>query len=728
MHLTNDRTRTSVGMLRAFITKNAVEPLKKSIGTARNDLFLYLGKTLIEQLGSSLILRSSWRNDSHSSTKKRQRRTNDEISLISELIVSFFEIAISCTSRDMPKARKDRDLFLQKIFDELKGVITFHLGPDASDSRPLAYSKAVGALLKQAVENDIRLSTTSIEFVLMQVMGLFSEDENEIVQWEIASLCLRINPDVVLNQNAISGSSSNRKANEILRKMLSKMDMSHVKKKSTDHDQIYNLRLHEVLIPLMRAFASVRDLPGFFEIWKLRLAESIYPSIWFDDDLLSTAQGLIEAGMSSAQINAILEEIESHFERLDSTQNKDINVSHLVILHCLVGGHYGEDSLSRLSQRIQSVYSTLATSVLTSSHTSGSLSWRIWRILTSINQQWLNAGVFLFANICQQLTENAFQMIEIDSNDVYGCRGKSCAFNYLASLCPFHATSDQSARDFTNLFDKSVNILLDLNNDICQQLDGDLFRVLKPRETQHNWSGKAVDIQSNDDLYLSCIARLLLQPTALYYIEKTTQRRILQQLSLLARHERYMKESPGSVVNYSWLWIRAQRCQAIFEQQSFAEDLRLRQSQNFVHSLGSVDSLRQNSTHEEYESALESLLNASVSHFSTGDTIEIANGTLEILRRRKAAPNSIAKHIQILVKIAGASRKMCKRMVLFQNIQMDNDRLQERSAVFVLAELVSQDASPEERPACDEALCNLTCIILRCVAQLFATNLTFLVC
>ena len=727
-------TGTSVKNLRAFIAKNAVQPLKDSTGTTRDDLSSYLGKTLIEQLGSSLILRSSGRKDSQSSAKKKQRRTNDEVFLVSELICSFFEIAISWTSRDVPKARKDGDLFLQKLFDELKDVVTFHLGPDASDSRPTAYSKAVKGLLKQAVENDIRLSTASIESVLRKVSGLFSEDENEIIEWETVSLCLRNNFYIVLNrQNAISGLSANRKGNEVLRMIVAKVDRSQNKKGSSDYNQSYSLRVHGVLIPLMGSLANVRDLSGFFEIWRLRLAESVNPNVWIDDDLLSSARGLIEANMSSVQISTILEKIESHFERLDWSEKEAITLSNLVILECIVGGHYGEDLLSRLSQRIRSVYSTLATSLLKSSHSYGSLRWRVWRILTSVNQQWLNSGVFLIPNICPQLTETAFQMIdapkfEIDNKDVYSCREKSFAFSYMASLSPFHMISDQWARDYRDLFNKSLNIVLDLNTVLCQQLDGDLFRVIKPLNTRHNWSGKAVAIESHDDLYLSCIAGLLLQSTAVQYTERTTQKRMLQQLSLLARHEQYMKESSAPGVNYSWLWHRAQRCQAINDHPHFAEELRLRQSQDFIHSIGSVDTLRQFNTDKEHESALESLLNSSLSKFSAGDMIEIANSTIEILRRRKGKPNSIATHLQILVKFAGASRKTCKRMRLFQNIQLDNDRLQERAAVFVLAEIVGQDLGSGEDQACDDALCDLTRIVVRCVAQLFTTGLTFLIC
>ena len=88
------------------------------------------------------------------------------------------------------------------------------------------------------------------------------------------------------------------------------------------------------------------------------MAESVNPNVWIDDDLLSSARGLIEANMSSVQISTILEKIESHFERLDWSEKEANHSLEPVIL----GMHrwrpgmvktYYQDYLSGFDQSIQ---------------------------------------------------------------------------------------------------------------------------------------------------------------------------------------------------------------------------------------------------------------------------------------------------------------------------------------------------------------------------------------
>ena len=685
------------------------------------DLSADLNGVLTERLRSSRAVDPTRRDEYNVTAKENRRLGNDEVQLQSKLVCLLFEIAIKSY---WSKSHQERIVFLQELFDDLEGSIATHIGPAASDSRPVLYSKAVKDLLDLAVANEVQLSGATIESVLNQVLDQDHEVEDLQDGWKIVSLCLKNNVNTFLDsKNGFSDSNSKWKPNGFLKKLLAKLDASSEKNMASNPDPWYSLKLKGILIPLMRAFADARKLLVFFELWQIHLDKSASLSMWEDDGVLSTAQEMIEPCLSAEQINAILESIESRLARLDLSHDDAMTTSNLVMLDCIVGGRYGEDSQLRLSNLIFSVCSTLATILLKSPAKYGGLKWRVWRILTRVNQTWVfDVSDFSIPTVNQQLIEKAFQIIdapsaEKSSENVVSFQEQSFAFNFMISLSLVEGTSSKSAENFRVKLKRSVDKILDLNNSLCHQIEGDLFRVLKPIESQREWSGRRDAISSHDDLYLSCIVRLLFQPTALNLLEGYTQKRMLNQLSLLAGHEKKPRNSPTDGFTYSWLWDYAQSCEAVYEQKAFAESLRHCQCNNLKRLLDSKDRLDRWASEEKRTPALESLLNGSASHLNPDDKVDIANRVLEdLLRWKNTKHGSFARHLQLLTKVADVPRKYCNRMKVFQQIRMENDELQERSAVFVLAQLVVEEVGLFDRPACDNALCDLTRIILRCVA------------
>ena len=693
-----------------------------------HDSFVGIDEVFTEALRTSPVSKSSKRNGT--------LQIKAELHLITALMSLFFEIAIACSPRTTPKSRKEGDLFLRRLFSEFQHCLETRVGPKSSESLPKSYARSLRILLEQAVKYDVCLDMATIESILEQASGLYNNSGTQRVEWQLVALCLKNNADVfVIPTGASSGLYSYRKPNRTLENLLALLNTSS-DSLSSKSGQLYSLKINGILIPLLHAFASARDLPAFLEHWKKQLddyqkackplssslAEPVHQIFWDDDDFLFAAQEMIEPCLPVDHISSILEKIESNLRAWALSDGETLNNSDLVTLDCVLGGCHSEELQARLFERARSVYEALAAALLSASPIYGSQGWRLWRVFANINWKWVRyKSEFSTADILWQVAETAFTTLDVPgsetgADDTHSFQEQSFAFCSMTSLGLSDHEWNGTNTSFGKLFNKSVERVLSLKGLFCQLLSEDNFRGLRPLQNLQDWNGKAAGIKSSDELYLSCVAQLLTRPSVLRYLDATTQRHMLEQLSQLARHEGYLKDSSYAGVNYSWLWSCAQHCEAVSEQPAFATDIRRLQYGHFERLLRSQDPICWKVNSAEYTMALENLSDAPLLQFSSEHIIDIANKILDVVVRKKhLGLSSIARHLQLLVKFADAPKNSRGRMKIFQNIKMNGDALQERSAVFVLAEVVARETWSVERPACNDALCRLTHIIMRYV-------------
>ena len=706
------------------------------------------------------------------------QQTESDVHIRMVLISLFFDIATANRSIQFSISRKEAEAALRKLFMELKHCAGLICGPASSNSLPETYSEGLTSLIKEATENGLQLDVATLESVLDQATGLFKGRNCLQMEWALISLCLENNADVfIIPVGSASGIYLYRKPNRFLASLLTNLETIGGQ---VGDSQLRNLSVKSILIPLLHAFARARDLPGFLEHWKEQLnaygkASQRIPaedtpsdtsqSIWEDDDLLNAAQELIEPSLSLDQLDAMLTKIDSHLRKPDPRGNELFCDSELVILDCVLSGCHNEDSRAKLSVRARSIYECLSDILCGSSQAYGRHRWRLWRILETINRQWSgHDDTRSPLKIAHKLAQKASALLdEIGDKKKGGLPNKyqerSHAFSFMASqVLSDHGRAKVNEISFQGRFDLSVNQLLKSGDPFWSELDEDRNTTSSPVEFPRLWSGRSVDIRSLETLLFSCIVQLLARPSLLSCLETSTQESLWRMLSRQAVRERaQLIDLSRTHISYSWLWSHLQSCEALNEDMRLLKSLRSFQAERYLSTFFELKSNNPATAGAiedggdwkvesiEYAMAFESLQDAPPSQFGPEDSIDIANELLNVLLRKKQLGfQSVAKHLQLLVKFADTPKKsgkfrnplwtksedlgkgrmtdmvpkatdglIGKSMKVFQNIKLDNDSSPERSAVFVLSEVIfgKPDWSMESL-ACDDALRRLTYIIL----------------
>ena len=668
--------------------------------------------------------------------------------LYSNIALSHFLFQIAATSlpRNTPKLRQEGDSFLRRLFDEIKHCLDEKIGPASSVNSPKVYTRSLKMLLEEVVKYNVQIDMATIESILKQASGLYHNNGDQQIEWELIGLCLRSNADVfILSTRGSTGIRSYMKPNDVLEHLFILLHTSVCELRS-EARRMYKYKISEILIPLLNAFARARDLSAFLGHWKKQMddhhagnkpqitfpTDSMLETLWVDEDLLVAASDLVAASLPANEINTILAGIETKLRARALDDGESLKESDLLMLDCVIGGCRGEELLSKLCERAQSVHEALATAFVSPNPLHRSQQWRLWRVFASINRRWSRDLTDpSTAKLSSRMAETALRTLEAKTsepgaNSTHTFREQSFAFCAIASLALPEYKQNQTTLYFGETFQKSMERILDLKAPACHQLTEEPSGVLRLSESLHGWDGKTKNISSIDTLYLSCIAQLLDQSSVLRHLDATTIRRMLQQLWQLARNQRSRKRS--SDINYPWLWDRAQSCEAVYEQPSFATSIRQLQYEEFMDHYCSNPPTQWKAASVEYDLLLNALSDAPLLQFDTKQVVDTADKILDVVICKKVLGlSSIARHLQLLVKFADAPRYCQEQMRIFQNATVNNVVLQEKSVLFVLAETVARESWSREMTACNDALCRLTIIIMRYVKssltyEVFAAN------
>ncbi|KAL8661726.1 MAG: hypothetical protein Q9202_005348 [Teloschistes flavicans] len=354
-------------------------------------------------------------------------------------IVHLHSIIIKYTPLDKSKHRVSERAWLQFMFDRITTHASILVVPSP------AATSALKEMLKTLLAKNLRLEIASLERILSFVSHLLG-DKQDLVDWDIISLCLKMDPDVfvvpAVSPETILGKSA-RIPNQFLRALY---DQSYFLTGSlrTPSPKIHQGVLEDVLIPLIDGFVHARDLAGFIEHWitslecsRLHLwrTEQVVSqasndiatedgslidngqTLWEHETLRQAVTGHIEARLTTGQIDTILQNAETIL--LDATYSAD-NVKHetilanVVIVDCVLGGCTSENTVAQLSRTVQKLYPTLLT-IATSARLASSHPWRVWRCIASISNRW-KAQLGKRPEICSMEEKAAWRALELLSH------------------------------------------------------------------------------------------------------------------------------------------------------------------------------------------------------------------------------------------------------------------------------------------------------------------------
>ncbi|KAL8669778.1 MAG: hypothetical protein Q9168_005640 [Polycauliona sp. 1 TL-2023] len=330
-------------------------------------------------------------------------------------VACLYGIAMENTPLGTSKERISNRPWLQYLFDRLSDHFnSSSAAPPQMEKSAQDQALAIRQMLDIILVHKSNLRTSTLESVLSKLSLIFDAEPDK-VNWEIVSLCIKIDPDVfVIPDGKVT---STRAPNALLLALFTKLsllaDSLHEAK-----DNIFSMVLRDVLVPLVEGFAHARDLIGFISYWKSNLAQqedSVIEAevqqltngsngsnkvldadvtdtrnIWRHEGLSQAVAGPLESHLTTGQIESLLQEANTTIKIAKKTSGPNswsIFSANLVILDCVLSGCTNENTISTLLTTVQSTYVALL-GLLNADGLPLALKWRVWRCIATIKHRW----------------------------------------------------------------------------------------------------------------------------------------------------------------------------------------------------------------------------------------------------------------------------------------------------------------------------------------------------
>lgn len=359
-------------------------------------------------------------------------------------VALLFSIMLKHTPQNTPKQRTSQKYWLQFIFHQLIGCADIFATPKDSPAIFNERATILIQMLEESVKQRVRLEASELKRVFSFIANSSSRKGNSWIGWTLTSLCLQVNPTVLLG--GYSKAPIERTDDNPLSSLLSDLNLQW--KSSTEENYVYDTATFEVLLPLARAFGEARDLRGFIRHWKVNLLEcqskrtpppepySVpFQSIWESENLLQCVASLLESRLTTGQINTILREIDGNLdasEDLRPLELQHVMSTDLVMLDCILSGCRSEGHISELSHQVKSIIIKLL--ALTASTYSSESKWRFWRVLATFNWRWNEPISIINPSMLQHNVDDAIQLIHLEKVSGYNHAEALFAVDFMLSV------------------------------------------------------------------------------------------------------------------------------------------------------------------------------------------------------------------------------------------------------------------------------------------------------
>ena len=328
----------------------------------------------------------------------------------------LFEVAVRFSRLETPKQRTTETPWLQYLLT----VLVKHCSAMVSDNPSVLFYSAASDVLKQllrlAIASKLSLARSVLEDVIVRCSRLYGEATAGDVDWSLIRLCMEMIPAIFTMPNAskeFKDARSSEQDSAILTEALSKSQMIHIEledaasglKSSTQSLVLYNLILHEFILPLLEAHIRTRNFPAFIKLWFAQLvawqhhkAMPIQTSglpahtdcVWEDEDVLRAISERLESSLAITQVSSLLGTASDSIRRLsDVTSTNPAELfANFTVIDCLIDGVKAQDNVSKLEEPIRRLYKVISVALLEQGDVFKVCRWRLWRILTTITHRW----------------------------------------------------------------------------------------------------------------------------------------------------------------------------------------------------------------------------------------------------------------------------------------------------------------------------------------------------
>ena len=223
-----------------------------------------------------------------------------------ELLPVLFDIAIRSVPRDTFRRQTNEGPWLETLFVAIAELAFSAVKQEDATDVTSDFISILEQMFRIILNRGVKLSLHTL-ITHAAYTGLL-KDNLDKVQWKLTALLVELGVDIFLPNSRLPDSG------RLLAALLEKI-MFHWTSGCPGGDDVYAKIKTDIVVPLLRGFASTRDLLTFVQLWyeQLVLVESARSgnrglarlSIWESDDLANVCSELMKTSLTEAQVSSL---------------------------------------------------------------------------------------------------------------------------------------------------------------------------------------------------------------------------------------------------------------------------------------------------------------------------------------------------------------------------------------------------------------------------------------
>ncbi|KAJ5744770.1 hypothetical protein N7533_009640 [Penicillium manginii] len=439
-----------------------------------------------------------------------------------ELLPELFDNAVRAVPRDDFRRQTAEAPWLETLFVAVAELAYSTAKEDEPETYSSRFVSVLEELLHVALSRNVGLSLHTI-LTHAGYTGLLQEGLGH-VQWNVTALIVSLGVDVFLPNSGL------RDSRKLLDALLEKI-MLQWHERDTKQSE-YDIVKNKVVIPLLRGFATARDLSAFAEVWQgqlvileeARLQDSNLPlfSVWEDDDLCNIYGDLVKTSLTTSNFAAQMQTAASEIKAPDGkVSGASESYAKFVIAEASFRGK--ALALTDSEETLPAFLETL-TATLSSKQTLH-WRWRLWRFLRNVFRNTVQSGDSALKEAFQPLGNIASKTIQRNHRHLKKTPLAALesweAYRFILMIVKGRPSKDQ-LETFTTVSEKITDFIVSISA-------GDAKKSMKKP-----WNGRVETLNSPANLALAYFLANLRAPDIWKQVESDTRSRMFEHLLSLA--------------------------------------------------------------------------------------------------------------------------------------------------------------------------------------------------
>jgi nucleolar pre-ribosomal-associated protein 2 len=439
-----------------------------------------------------------------------------------ELLPEFFDIACRSVPRDTFRRQTHDAPWLETLFVAVAELAFSIVKAENTSTYLSEFVGVLERLFRVVLNRNVQLSLHTL-LTHAAYTGLLKDGLAQ-VEWNLTALLIELGADIFLPNSGLSDST------KLLGALLKKINL-HWRSGAPHTEGSYEIIKNGIMIPLLRAFLSARDMTTFMQLWYEQLidveeARSQDSSlglftIWEDDDVCNVYSDLMRSPLTHAHASAQMRAAAAEIRAEDGKVSKSAGAyAQFVILEAGFRnrGLNATDSHEDLGSIIETMKSTL------SSKQSLHWRWRLWSLARNLLENNVQSTNDALAAAIMGLIEGAAKSIRRHQKDRMQklCAPLECFEAYRFTLATIIVSANSSHVDGFNLLTRDIADFMQSSS-----------RQTTAQSISSPWNGR-VDNLDSDSLILAYFLTLVRSPGVWSQVNPETRRSLFKNMLSLA--------------------------------------------------------------------------------------------------------------------------------------------------------------------------------------------------